>query len=174
MASKRLRRIMSHLNGGDCNENPLKSISVNNGLFEIRDRDHAYMVAKGYMDALDKMCKGEITVPQVAEKWIAEDYFAYEQNSHTRTKKQWIEYVQSVVDVIESFRGDINVIQFSKRSILYTFVELFKFTNGRTVLKHGTVSNVFDENGKILHRIAYSGGGSFERMAEDSTDAMDK
>ena len=55
---------------------------------------------------------------------IADDYFAYEQDSSTRGKKQWIQYVQSVVDVIESFSGDINVLQFSKRSILYTFVEL--------------------------------------------------
>ena len=173
MAANRLGHIIKHLDA-DKNEQCVKSASTGNVAFEIRNREEAYRVAKGYMDALDAMCKGQLTVKQVADKWIAKDYFAYEQDSSTRGKQQWIDYVQSVVDVIESFTGDINVIQFSKKSILYTFVELFKFTNGKTVLKHGTVSNVFDDNGKILHRIAYSGGGSFERMSQFSSQAMGK
>ena len=140
------------------------------GNFEFKTRKDAELYVRKYMNKLENMVNNKsVTAREIGNEYISNEYICYEGNGKIlRGRDEYINFVESITNTIKYFKGEISIISFGKRTVLFNIIEYFEFNDGRRTIAHAKTAEVYNNYGKKIIRITYSNGGSFEKLHQIS------
>ena len=143
--------------------------------FEFKTIEQAQLLLDEYIADLESFVNfRNITPTEIGNKYIADNYEAYEGDTFINGKAKYIELISGVTATINSFNGQVTVKQIGEKTISYSLVEIFNFVDGRSLLVHGNIAAVYNNDAKVVRKITFSNSGSFQNLYSMADEIRNK